>query len=76
MRWCAGSIPSALLFELKNTANAQSIELYFGPNAPAGHEGQWIKTIPGMVHLLPHLECEMWGTRADGASGLLDLGCG
>jgi hypothetical protein len=33
------------LFELKNTANAQPVDLYFGPNAPAGHEGQWIKTI-------------------------------
>jgi hypothetical protein len=24
-----------------------SIDLYFGPKAPAGKEGQWIKTIPG-----------------------------
>jgi hypothetical protein len=23
------------------------MDLYFGPNAPAGHAGQWIKTIPG-----------------------------
>lgn len=35
------------LFELKDTANAPSVDLYFGPTAPAGHEAQWIKTIPG-----------------------------
>jgi hypothetical protein len=35
------------LYELKDTANAASVDLYFGPTAPAGHEGQWIKTIPG-----------------------------
>jgi hypothetical protein len=35
------------LFELKDTANAPSVDLYFGPTAPAGHEGQWIKTNPG-----------------------------
>ena len=23
------------------------MDLYFGPNAPAGKESQWIKTIPG-----------------------------
>ena len=23
-----------------------SIDIYLGPNAPAGKEGQWIKTIP------------------------------
>ena len=35
------------LFELKNLSTSQPTELYFGPTAPAGHEGQWIKTIPG-----------------------------
>jgi hypothetical protein len=35
------------LYELKDSANAPSVDLYFGPNSPAGHEGQWIKTIPG-----------------------------
>jgi hypothetical protein len=35
------------LFELKNISTSQPTELYFGPTAPAGHEGQWIKTIPG-----------------------------
>jgi hypothetical protein len=23
------------------------MDLYFGPSAPAGHDGAWIKTIPG-----------------------------
>lgn len=35
------------LFELKDKASAESVDLYFGPTAPAGHEGEWIKTIPG-----------------------------
>jgi hypothetical protein len=35
------------LFELKAVSTTQPTELYFGPTAPAGHEGQWIKTIPG-----------------------------
>jgi hypothetical protein len=35
------------LFELKNLLSNQPAELYFGPSAPAGHEGQWIKTNPG-----------------------------
>jgi hypothetical protein len=35
------------LFELKDTADAKSIDLYFGPNAPASREGRWIQTIPG-----------------------------
>jgi hypothetical protein len=34
------------LFELKEKTGS-SVDLYFGPNAPAGHEGEWIKTIPG-----------------------------
>ena len=34
------------LFELKDISG-QSADLYFGPTAPAGHEGRWIKTIPG-----------------------------
>ena len=34
------------LFELKNVTGA-SADLYFGPNAPAGKENQWIKTTPG-----------------------------
>lgn len=34
------------LFELKDVAGA-NIDLHFGPQAPAGREGQWIKTIPG-----------------------------
>jgi hypothetical protein len=35
------------LFELKDTGDAKSIDLYFGPKAPAGQEGRWIQTIPG-----------------------------
>jgi hypothetical protein len=34
------------LFELKDKTGS-SVDLYFGPNPPAGHEGEWIKTIPG-----------------------------
>ncbi|HXO67877.1 MAG TPA: DUF1254 domain-containing protein [Bradyrhizobium sp.] len=34
------------LFELKNVTGATA-DLYFGPNAPAGKESQWIKTAPG-----------------------------
>ncbi len=34
------------LFELKD-AKGKYVDLYFGPNAPKGKEGQWIKTIPG-----------------------------
>lgn len=34
------------LFELKDKTGS-SVDLYFGPTAPAGHEGEWIKTIPG-----------------------------
>ena len=35
------------MFELKGLAGQPAAELYFGPTAPAGKEGQWIKTIPG-----------------------------
>jgi hypothetical protein len=34
------------LVELKDVTGA-STDLYFGPNPPAGHDGQWIKTTPG-----------------------------
>ncbi|WP_100674801.1 DUF1214 domain-containing protein [Sinorhizobium meliloti] len=34
------------LFELQNVTGDE-VELYFGPTAPAGHEGRWVKTIPG-----------------------------
>jgi hypothetical protein len=34
------------LFELKGKTGS-SIELFFGPAAPAGKEDVWIKTIPG-----------------------------
>jgi hypothetical protein len=32
---------------LKDNASQRSVDLYFGPTAPAGKESQWIKTIPG-----------------------------
>ena len=35
------------MFELKDKTTAKSVDLSFGPTAPAGQEGQWIKTIPG-----------------------------
>jgi len=35
------------MFELKDASKTEPTELYFGPTAPAGHEGQWIKTAPG-----------------------------
>lgn len=34
------------LFELKDKISGKSVDLYFGPKAPSGKEGQWIKTIP------------------------------
>jgi len=34
------------MFELKDKTGA-SIDLYFGPSAPVGKDGVWIKTIPG-----------------------------
>jgi hypothetical protein len=35
------------MFELRGKTGAASIDLFFGPTAPAGHEGEWLKTIPG-----------------------------
>jgi len=35
------------LVELKDAPTSGATELYFGPNPPAGKEGQWIKTNPG-----------------------------
>jgi hypothetical protein len=35
------------LFELKDKTGQKSVDLYFGPTAPKGGEGRWIKTIPG-----------------------------
>jgi len=36
------------LFELKDKIGGKTVDLYFGPKAPAGKEGQWIKTIPNV----------------------------
>ena len=36
------------LFEVaKGKGGPGSLDLDFGPKAPAGHEGEWIQTIPG-----------------------------
>jgi hypothetical protein len=35
------------LFELADAGADAPVELYFGPDAPNGTEGRWIKTIPG-----------------------------
>lgn len=34
------------LFELKDLSDAKSVDLYFGPKAPAGQENRWIQTTP------------------------------
>lgn len=33
------------LFELKD-AGGSSVDLFFGPTAPTGHEARWIQTLP------------------------------
>jgi hypothetical protein len=35
------------LFELTDKMREKIVDLHFGPKAPRGQEGQWIKTIPG-----------------------------
>ncbi|OQP52774.1 hypothetical protein A4H97_24015 [Niastella yeongjuensis] len=35
------------LFELKGKDTGNTIDLFFGPTAPNGKEGEWIQTIPG-----------------------------
>jgi hypothetical protein len=35
------------LVELRDVATTGATDLYFGPNAPVGKEGRWIKTTPG-----------------------------
>jgi hypothetical protein len=35
------------LVELQDPGAAASVDLYFGPEAPAGQEGRWIQTLPG-----------------------------
>lgn len=35
------------LFELKDVKGSEAVDLYFGPTAPQGQEGRWIKTAPG-----------------------------
>ena len=35
------------MFELKDAAGQGSVDLFFGPQQPAGAENRWIKTSPG-----------------------------
>jgi hypothetical protein len=35
------------LFDFPDAAGDDSVDLFFGPAAPAGHENQWIQTNPG-----------------------------
>jgi hypothetical protein len=35
------------LFDFPDTARDQSVDLFFGPTAPPGHQDQWIQTNPG-----------------------------
>jgi hypothetical protein len=53
------------MFELADTKTDAPVELYFGPQAPEGAEGRWIKTIPGrgLVRVLPHLRARGTGLR-------------
>jgi hypothetical protein len=34
-------------FELKDVKGNDPVDLYFGPSAPQGQEGRFIKTVPG-----------------------------
>ena len=43
----ANGAKGGTLFELKDKAGEKSVDLYFGPKAPQGHEGRWIQTNPG-----------------------------
>lgn len=47
LRTSQGKAVLRSLFELRNKLRESSLSLYFGPAAPVGKEGQWIKTIPG-----------------------------
>ena len=40
-KWCSGSD----LFLRRNPDT--SVDVYFGPTAPAGHEANWVQTVPG-----------------------------
>jgi len=38
-----------VVIELPPKVLDDSVDLYFGPNAPAGFENNWVQTIPGRV---------------------------
>ena len=35
------------LFDFADAAGAISVDLYFGPTEPEGHDGRWLQTVPG-----------------------------
>jgi hypothetical protein len=35
------------LFDFGDVADAQSVDLYFGPTPPGGHQHRWVQTLPG-----------------------------
>ncbi len=47
IRTSQGKAALRSLFELRSALGSSKLSLYFGPSAPAGKEGQWIKTVPG-----------------------------
>jgi hypothetical protein len=47
LRTSQGKSTLRSMFELRNKLGGSSLSLYFGPAAPVGKEGQWIKTVPG-----------------------------
>lgn len=44
-RWDGPSISSQQKAVEENTDG--SVDIYFGPKAPAGKEGNWVQTVPG-----------------------------
>jgi hypothetical protein len=60
------------LFELKDLSG-KSVDLHFGPKAPKGEQGRWIKTNSrqGLVCLLPYLRAGAAGVRRHLEAGRL-----
>jgi hypothetical protein len=44
---CQGKALLSSLFDFGGTADADSVDLLFGPDAPAGHQDRWVQTNPG-----------------------------
>ena len=64
------------LVELKDASKTGTIDLYFGPNVPAGQERQWIKTDSrqGLVRLSPPVRAGRTGLRWQLEAGRLRRG--